>query len=95
MGIKLTFNSSDSIGVTEEANMLEFILQIMVNYFYHYTIKYTNSSLLKHEVICVSDLLTLDFLKESVKSSECRKKLVEKGREIANQYFKEHYSKIV
>jgi len=95
LGIKLTFNSSDSIGVTEEANMLEFILQIMVNYFYHYTSKYTNSSLLKHEVICVSDLLTLDFLKESVKSSECRKKLVEKGREIANQYFKEHYSKIV
>jgi predicted acylesterase/phospholipase RssA len=89
LGIKLTVSDSHNLGITEEANMLEFILQIIVNYFYHYTGKYINSCLLKYEVICVSDLLTLDFLKESVKSSECRKKLLEKGYEIADEYIKD------
>ena len=72
--------------VNEESNILDFILTIIFKTIYRLSNEYTEP-IIKYEVICDTDLLTLHFLKTSLTSIDSRKDLLHSGIRAAEIFF--------
>ena len=86
LGIRLENIDGEKSFINEDSNLLEYMVQLLVNYIYHYSKNNTNSVILKNELVCTGELLTLDFLKQSINEASFRKTLLEKGYEIGRKY---------
>jgi hypothetical protein len=102
LGIKSSFDTKDDIfknaEVTNDSSLLEYVICITINSmnFIRDTVPLQN---IDNTVKCniSKNPLTLDFIQESIKSSELRREWIKMGEEDANKFLhlKEPFVKIV
>jgi predicted acylesterase/phospholipase RssA len=85
LGIYNISETSEKI-ISEESNILEFIIFLFYKLISKRVIKEQNINLIPNEIIYKTNPLTFSFMSEVLFSSENRKELIEKGISIANDY---------
>ena len=84
LGFKNNYQNSATI-INEESTMLDFILNILFKTMYRLASEHVVPSI-HYEVVCETELLTLQFLRTSLTSMEVRKDLWQSGENYAAKF---------
>ena len=85
LGFKNQYDTYTKILIDDSSTMLDYVMQFIFKIIYSLSTDNTQPKI-KNEVVCSANLMTIDYLKNALKSMETRKDLFNNGIESATQF---------